>query len=113
MDKALHLRKAANGRTKIYKINPYRTCTVNGRYYLICNVDKYDSLCHFRIDRILDAKQLKSAAKFIPDFDTPVYLYCANGARAERAAKRLRRAGYKNIKSIGGVEGYRGELVRG
>ena len=63
VDKALHLRKAANGRTKIYKINPYRTCTVNGRYYLICNVDKYDSLCHFRIDRILDAKQLKSAAK--------------------------------------------------
>ena len=56
--------------------------------------------------------QLKSAAKFIPDFDTPVYLYCANGASAERAAKRLRRAGYKNIKSIGGVEGYRGELVR-
>ena len=60
----------------------------------------------------LPLNQLKSAAKFIPDFDTPVYLYCANGARAERAAKRLRRAGYKNIKSIGGVEGYRGELVR-
>lgn len=57
--------------------------------------------------------QLKSASKFIPDFDTPVFVYCANGARAERAVKRLKRAGYKNIKSIGGVEGYRGEIVRG
>ena len=57
--------------------------------------------------------QLKSAAKFIPDLGTPVFVYCANGARAERAVKRLRRAGYRNIKSIGGVEGYRGEIVRG
>jgi len=60
----------------------------------------------------LPLNQLKSAAKFIPDFDTPVFVYCANGARAERAVKRLRRVGYKNIKSIGGVEGYRGELAR-
>lgn len=61
----------------------------------------------------LPLNQLKSADKFIPDLGTPVFVYCANGARAERAVKRLRRAGYRNIKSIGGVEGYRGELARG
>ena len=61
----------------------------------------------------LPLNQLKSAGKYIPDPDAPVFVYCANGARAERAAKRLRRAGYKNVKSIGGVEGYRGEIQRG
>ena len=61
----------------------------------------------------LPLNQLKSADKVIPDLGTPVFVYCANGARAERAVKRLRRAGYRNIKSIGGVEGYRGELIRG
>ena len=61
----------------------------------------------------LPLNQLKSAPKVIPAPDTPVYVYCANGARADRAVKRLKRAGYTNIKSIGGLEGYRGELIKG
>ena len=61
----------------------------------------------------LPLNQLKSAGKVIPDFDTPVFIYCANGARAQRAAKRLMRAGYKNVMSIGGLEGYRGEILKG
>ena len=61
----------------------------------------------------LPLNQLKSAGSVIPDFDTPVFIYCANGARAQRAAKRLMRAGYKNVLSIGGLEGYRGEILKG
>ena len=61
----------------------------------------------------LPLNQLKSADKVIPGKDTPVFVYCANGARADRAVKRLKRKGYINIKSIGGVEGYRGEIERG
>ena len=61
----------------------------------------------------LPLNKLKSASLVIPAADTPVFIYCANGARAERAAKRLRRAGYTNVRSIGGVEGYRGEIQRG
>ena len=60
----------------------------------------------------LPLNQLKSASKVIPDFDTPVFIYCANGARAQRAAKRLARAGYKNVLGIGGLEGYRGEIIK-
>ncbi len=68
---------------------------------------------HLRGSVNLPLNQLKSAGKFIPSFDTPVFVYCANGARADRAVKRLKRAGYTNIKSIGGLEGYRGEIIRG
>lgn len=61
----------------------------------------------------LPLNKLKSAPAYIADFDTPVFVYCANGARADRAVKRLKRAGYTNIRSIGGLEGYRGEIIRG
>ena len=63
VDKELHPRPDDEGKSKLYKVNPYRVATANGRCYLICNVDKYDSLCHFRVDRILDIRKLKAAVK--------------------------------------------------
>ena len=75
IDKQLHYRLNDRKRPKVYKINPYRIVTANGRYYLICNVDKYDSLCHFRVERILDVKVLKAKAKPLArmkDLDGPM-----------------------------------------
>ncbi|MCH5184558.1 MAG: WYL domain-containing protein [Oscillospiraceae bacterium] len=46
-DKKLHPRK-----TEKYLVNPYQMAAANGRYYLIGNVDKYNDIAHFRIDRI-------------------------------------------------------------
>lgn len=63
VDKELHPRTDEEGRPKLYRVNPYRIVETNGRIYLIANVDKYDTLCHFRVDRILEAKKLKAAAK--------------------------------------------------
>ncbi len=63
VDKELHPRQDDEGKSKFYKVNPYRVAVANGRCYLICNVDKYDTLCHFRVDRILDIRKLKAAAK--------------------------------------------------
>ncbi len=63
VDLKLHPRTDEEGKAKLYRINPYRLATVNGRCYLICNVDKYDTLCHFRVDRIMDIKKLRSQVK--------------------------------------------------
>ncbi len=57
--------------------------------------------------------RLKQVKHFFPDKETPIFVYCVSGGRADRAVKRLRRMGYKNVKSIGGVNGYRGELEQG
>ena len=62
-DKQLHYRLNEKKRPKLYRVNPYSIGTTNGRYYLVSNVDKYDSLCHFRIDRILDMRLLKKPIK--------------------------------------------------
>ncbi len=57
-DKKLHPRK-----DEPYIINPYQMVAVNDKYYLICNVDKYDNLANFRVDRITEIKILSEKVK--------------------------------------------------
>lgn len=57
-DKKMHPAVDSNGKPKEYIINPYQIAATNGRYYLICNYDKYDSISNYRIDRITDIKLL-------------------------------------------------------
>lgn len=62
-DKKLHNRKNSKGTTREYIINPYQIVVTNGRYYLICNYDKYDDLSNYRVDRITDIELLNTPAK--------------------------------------------------
>lgn len=62
-DKQLHPRKFEDGGLKLYDCNPYRIILSNGRYYLIGNVNKYDNVAHFRVDRIMELKLTNLPAK--------------------------------------------------
>lgn len=62
-DKKLHTREDSNGKPREYIINPYQIVATNGRYYLVCNYDKYDDLSNYRVDRIMDIKLLDTPAK--------------------------------------------------
>ena len=44
--------------------------------------------------------------------DKPLFLYCLRGSRSKRAAGLLKKMGYGNVKSIGGISGYKGEIER-
>lgn len=44
--------------------------------------------------------------------EAPLFLYCLRGRRSKRAAEVLKEMGHTNVKNIGGVVDYRGELVR-
>lgn len=70
-DMLLHLRLDSEGVPRKYLVNPYQMVATNGRYYLIGNLDKYDNVSHYRIDRI----------KSISICDTP--------AKAQRKVKGL------------------------
>ena len=48
----------------------------------------------------------------VRDIEAPVYVYCQTGARSGQAASMIREMGYKNVKNVGGVNRYKGELVR-
>lgn len=58
LDKKLHPVKAHK-----YIINPYQMAVVQGQYYLIGNVDKYDDMYHYRVDRMTDIEILEQSAK--------------------------------------------------
>ena len=62
-DKKLHPNLYSDGNIKIFTINPYQTIYSCGRYYLIGNLDKYDNLSHWRIDKITDIQILDTASK--------------------------------------------------
>ena len=62
-DKMLHPRIDHEGNVRTYIVNPYQMAAVNGRYYLICNYDKYDDVSNYRVDRITDIKLLETPLK--------------------------------------------------
>ena len=62
-DKMLHPRIDHEGNVRTYIANPYQMAAVNGRYYLICNYDKYDDVSNYRVDRITDIKLLDTPVK--------------------------------------------------
>lgn len=80
-DLKLHPRKCQDGTVRTYIINPYQIAAANGRYYLICNYDKYDNVANYRVDRITDIRLLDTPRKPIKQvkglengFDLPKHM---------------------------------------
>ena len=63
MDMQLHENVNEDGSRKWQILNPYQMVTSEGRYYLICNKDNYDTVANYRIDRIIDIELLEKPAK--------------------------------------------------
>lgn len=62
-DKKLYYRNRSDGTIREYTVNPYQLAAKDGKYYLICNNDKYDSISNYRVDRIADIVILNSKRK--------------------------------------------------
>ena len=44
--------------------------------------------------------------------DKPLYVYCLRGTRSRQAVGALKRMGYENARSIGGIASYKGQIER-
>lgn len=53
-DKKMHKKKREDGKERVYLVSPYQMVARDGKYYLICNYDKYDDISNYRLDRITD-----------------------------------------------------------
>ena len=62
-DLKLHASLEADGSAKKQLLNPYQLVASDGRYYLICNKDNYDTVANYRIDRIMSIRVLKTPVK--------------------------------------------------
>ena len=50
-------------RDEPFIMNPYHIVASNGRYYLIGNIDKFDNVAHYRVDRMKDVEVLDEQVK--------------------------------------------------
>ncbi len=61
-DKKLYPKLRLNGSDR-YVVSPYQMAAREGKYYLICNFDKYDDISNYRLDRIRDLQIMDEPAK--------------------------------------------------
>ncbi len=62
-DKKMHLKKREDGSVRKYVVTPYQMAVQEGKYYLICNYDKYDDISNYRVDRIRNIQVLEEKGK--------------------------------------------------
>lgn len=62
--------------------------------------------------RSIPLSKIENVKSAIHDKNMPIYVYCQKGSRSSRAASAIRKMGYTNVKDIGGIEGYFGQLER-
>lgn len=65
---------------------------------------------HIPGSKNLPLRSIEDAASVVERLDSPVYLYCLSGIRSQQAADKLQEMGYENVKSIGGIASYSGQL---
>ena len=62
LQKKLRPRKRSDG-SELYVVSPYQMAAKEGKYYLICNFDKYNDISNYRIDRMSDIQILDEVIK--------------------------------------------------
>ena len=62
-DGKIHIKTRPDGSKREYTVSPYQMAARDGKYYLICNHDKYNDISNYRLDRIKGMKILDERAK--------------------------------------------------
>lgn len=62
-DKKLHKRVQSDGKVREYLISPYQLAAREGKYYLICSLEKYQDITNYRVDRIANIEILDDNVK--------------------------------------------------
>lgn len=65
---------------------------------------------HIPGSRNVPLHELDDALGLIGSRNTPVFVYCASGARSRRAAYALQEMGYTRVRNLGGVAAYSGKM---
>lgn len=65
---------------------------------------------HIPKSKNLPLQVIDKAGKFIDNENVPVFVYCRSGGRSSMAQEMLKSMGYKNVKNLGGINGYNGRV---
>lgn len=61
----------------------------------------------------IDVTEIGTVTSLIKDKTAPIFVYCLSGARSARAVNALKSMGYTNVKNIGGIRSYSGQVEKG
>ncbi|MBQ1735144.1 MAG: WYL domain-containing protein [Lachnospiraceae bacterium] len=62
-DKQPYRRRRSDGSLREYVVSPYQMAAKEGKYYLICNHDRFDNASNYRVERIADIQLLDEPAR--------------------------------------------------
>lgn len=81
---------------------------------VLLDVRTADEYCQGHIEGSLNIplQNIHAVKNNIPDLDKPIYVHCLSGARSAQATSVLRSMGYTNVTDIGGINSYRGKVVK-
>ena len=65
---------------------------------------------HIPGSRNVPLHQLRKVTALTQNKETALYVYCHSGARSRQAVSLLRHMGYSDVRNIGGILSYSGEL---
>lgn len=74
-------------------------------------VDEY-SQGHIDGSLNIPLQNIHAVKNNIPDLDKPIYVHCLSGVRSAQATSVLKSMGYTNVTDIGGINSYRGKVVK-
>lgn len=57
-------------------------------------------------------QNIETVKNRISDLDKPIYVHCLSGSRSAQAVSVLKSMGYTNVTNIGGINAYRGKVVK-
>lgn len=61
------VRRDSDGRERVHMVSPYQFAMSNGSYYIICNNKRFDTLAHYRVDRMRDVQIVDSPRRPLSD----------------------------------------------
>ncbi|MEG0792255.1 MAG: rhodanese-like domain-containing protein [Lachnospiraceae bacterium] len=73
------------------------------------NVDEYEK-GHIPGSTNIPISKITGVETIIQDKSTPLFVYCLSGSRSKRACSFLQKVGYTQVKNIGGISDYKGEI---
>lgn len=90
-----------------------RCRTTKGSILLDVRTEEEYRCGHISGSRNIPVEKIDNAENLLHDKTAPIFVYCKSGQRSKKAVSKLRKMGYANAESIGGIDEYKGQLQKG
>ena len=86
----------------------------NTKHAILIDVRRIDEYEQGHIDESINipVEEIETTTSKITDKNTPLFIYCRSGVRSTKATEALYNMGYTDVKNIGGILDFKGEVIK-